>query len=118
GARRGGDVRNYSANSRRPAVERLSSVGHTGHGAVLGTPGYMAPEQERGEVERIDERTDVYALGAILSALLTGQPPSPAGVEPPRRRERPLPRALEAICLKALAAEQGERYASVEALAG
>jgi eukaryotic-like serine/threonine-protein kinase len=75
----------------------------TAHGTVLGTPGYMAPEQARGEVERIDERTDVYALGAILAFLLAG--------------EEPVPRPLEAIRRRAMAEAPEERYPSVQELA-
>ncbi len=104
--------------------------GSTATGSVLGTPHYMAPEQARGEVSRLDRRADVYSLGATLYTLLTGQPPIPGGnglevlsniaslePRPPRALNPDLPADLEAIILKCLEKERSARYDSARALA-
>ena len=93
-------------------------------GAVLGTPGYMAPEQAAGE--DVDERADVFAIGAILYQLLTGT--APYGSDEPRAvlagppmpveaREPGAPRDLVAIVTKAMARDPAQRYATAQGLA-
>jgi serine/threonine-protein kinase len=98
-------------------------------GAVQGTPAYMAPEQARGEVSRIDRRTDVYALGVVLYELLTGvrpfDPNSPTFLQqllteppvPPRTWNPNIPPAVERICLKALEKVPEDRFPSAGAMA-
>jgi len=86
---------------------------HTGHGAILGTPGYMAPEQERGEVTSLDARSDVYSLGAVLYFLLAVRTPPGGGPPPPAGN---IPRPLLAVCSKAMAADKRDRYTDAGAL--
>lgn len=103
----------------------------TQDGAVVGTPLYMAPEQLRGDVDRLDTRTDVYALGVILYGVVVGEHPyeitggladimtqvlehdprRPRAVDPGIHRD------LEAVILRALGREPEERYAGAGALA-
>ena len=83
-----------------------NSLRVTGQGSVLGTRGYMSPEQARGDIE-VDHRTDIFSLGAILTFMLTGSAPGelPAA-------SGSVPRPLRAICEKAMAADPYTRYQS------
>src|SRR5262249_51644261 len=63
-----------------------TSAGQTEAGAVLGTPAYMPPEQARGKVDQLDERCEVFGLGALLGVVLTGQPPSVGPTRPEVQR--------------------------------
>ncbi len=101
----------------------------TASGAVMGTPGYMPPEQARGANE-VGPTADVYALGATLYACLTGSPPFRGPdkysiiqrvltLEPaaPRTVRRDAPAELEAICLKCLDKDPAKRYRAAKELA-
>ena len=81
-------------------------------GTVSGTPGYMAPEQARGDFLALDQRADIFALGAVLQALINSRP-STRNQLPPRK----VPPALAAIVAKAMANDPRQRYQQVEDLA-
>jgi serine/threonine protein kinase len=99
-------------------------------GSVVGTPCYMPPEQACGELSAIDERSDVFTLGAILYEILTGEFPFPGKSlqemtlnaqkcepQPPNERvDFPLPVGLVRITMKAMSKEPLERHQSVEEL--
>ncbi|MGQ0801783.1 MAG: WD40 repeat domain-containing serine/threonine protein kinase [Pseudomarimonas sp.] len=105
-------------------------VGEAAEGAgdtvVAGTPAYMAPEQSKGDPRQLSAATDVWGLGGILYALLTGQPPLDEAaestelrwqVEPARTRGVAVAADLDAICNKCLQRDPADRYASARALA-
>jgi serine/threonine protein kinase len=101
----------------------------TVEGMIFGTPAYMSPEQARGENNRVDGRSDMYALGVILYELMTGEVPFRGAARmvlqqiineeprPPRRLDDKIPRDMETIALKCMAKEQSRRYSTAGALA-
>jgi len=129
-------LRGTSLPARVESLLRTLSVGGrtpegTVDGSMLGTLGYMAPEQARGEIAELDVRADVYALGAILFEVLTLTPLHPRGsvdtlvasilagaeARPSMRApHRDVPLEFDAICAKATAAHPDERYESAREL--
>ncbi len=100
-------------------------------GSAMGTPSYMSPEQAEGDLDRLGPGSDVYSLGATLYSILTGKPPfggknivavltsvKKGEFPPPRKLDSSIDKALEAICLKAMALKVEDRYESPRALAG
>ena len=97
----------------------------TQSGVIVGTPSYMSPEQAMGVKGSLTTATDIYGLGAVLYALLTGTAPHAGSTyvevldqvrasapEPPSKRNPEVTRDLEAICLKCLEKDPGRRYPS------
>jgi len=102
----------------------------TAVGTAMGTPNYMAPEQAIGRSSRVDQRTDVYGLGAVIYELLTGRPPfrgaNPLDViraviydeiVPPSEIDPSVPRALEAVVMMCLDRDKKRRYQTARHLA-
>ena len=96
--------------------------------SILGTAGYVSPEQARGE--RVDQRSDIYSLGCVLYEMLTGRPPfeadSPVAVAykhvheetaAPSSVEPSIPPSLDAVTLRAMAKDPAARFQSVEEMA-
>lgn len=101
----------------------------TQDGVIVGTPGYLSPEQASGITDKIDHRSDIYGLGAVLYYILTARSPIPdlavtvaidrairGEIAAPRTVDDRIPRRLEAICLKALSLRPEDRYQSVDSL--
>jgi serine/threonine-protein kinase len=110
------------------SVDSQGSV--TAAGTAMGTPSYMAPEMALGKTTRVDRRSDVYSLGAVLYGLVTGRPPfrgsspmdtlqmvSSEEAIPPSRIVAGVPAALEAVILKCLQKERNDRYPTAKQLA-
>lgn len=115
-------IKNRTTDSdKKQKSGEISSTLKTGqfteHGTVMGTPAYMAPEQERGEIDQIDQRTDVYSLGAILEFLVisffskkkSGIPTNSLS----KNRQRKVPNRLQAISEKAMSENKSQRYTNV-----
>jgi tetratricopeptide (TPR) repeat protein len=116
----------------RDGTPKLTDFGLAGQPQgrqISGTPGYLAPEQTTDDTGQIAPRTDVYGLGALLYAALTGRPPfcaadprvtldlvRNAAPLPPSRLHPTVPQALETICLCCLQKQPAWRYASARAL--
>ncbi len=111
-------------------VPSSSGSSETQAGIAMGTPGYMSPEQAKGDSDHVGPCSDVYSLGATLYALLTGKSPFPqdnadvifqamikGDFPKPRTLDSTIDAPLEAICLKAMAVTPGDRYHSAKALA-
>ena len=106
-----------------------SGAAMTQMGSAIGTPAYMSPEQAEGKLDDLGPASDVYSLGATLHYLLTGKPPVEANsvgevlqrvrqgqITAPRDLDPGVPKALDAVCGKAMALRPGDRYSSPQEL--
>ncbi|MCP3691267.1 MAG: serine/threonine protein kinase, partial [Planctomycetaceae bacterium] len=126
------DQREAFATEGPISVDSLSGSGSqaTQMGSTVGTPEFMSPEQADGRIEEIDARSDIYCLGATLYFVLTNEPPasgnnlyeivervSAGRIRATREANGAVPRALDAICMKALAKKAIDRYETAGELA-
>ncbi|MBC7816637.1 MAG: protein kinase [Planctomycetaceae bacterium] len=108
---------------RQVATDARTAGSHTIMGQIMGTPAYMPSEQAQGLIDQLDGRTDIYSLGGILYKLLTNQSPVGRGkpqdvlkkvisgeIPRPREIDPTIHPALEAVCRKAMALKQEDRY--------
>ncbi len=119
-------LRELGAEEPGPAGEEDLSPARTREGTRLGTPAYMPPEQAEGRLADVDQRSDVYSLGATLYEVLTRTPPfgdlsgedlltrvAQGRLAPPSWKDPRLPRELDAIVLRAMARRKEDRYPDV-----
>ncbi|MBX3271446.1 MAG: serine/threonine protein kinase [Sandaracinaceae bacterium] len=117
------------SQARYEPIDDASGAMRTSDGSVLGTIGYMAPEQLQGEVDRVTTRADVYSLGAMLFELLAREPlhRGSAAIQAlsslktdgasPRERREGVPEGLDELCFAALRADPEQRLESAKAIA-
>ena len=107
-----------------------AAVTKTAYGQAIGTPLYMSPEQAQGDIDAVDERSDVYSLGTVLYEILTGKPPFSGSStreilskvindkpEPLLTAQPDTPPELAAICARAMARDPARRYPSAKDVA-
>ena len=126
------DRPDFSSSTAGRSADRVSSgcSTHTQAGTILGSLAYMPPELATGDCDAIDDRTDVYLLGATLYEILSGRPPRDAKTRSellhlaqsqqpnsPRLLDASIPRPLDAVCTRAMAFHRCERYPTAAALA-
>lgn len=125
-----GESKPSSAGESALSPSSGSNATPTVMGSAIGTPGYMPPEQAAGRIDELGPSSDVYSLGATLYHVVTGQAPfqgpdvatvlqdvQQGNFEPPRSVRSAVPRALDAICTKAMSLRPEDRYATPQDLA-
>ncbi len=124
-------LKNPELDNPLETLRTTGAIQQTSYGHISGTPAYMPPEQAKGDQEAIDERADVYALGAILYRILSGRPPyigrTPMAIlvkmlktppQPPSNTTTlKVPQELSDICLRALSHDKEDRFVDARELA-